>query len=31
MQPFFDENSLELHYMDTDSFLFSFKNFERVN
>ena len=25
MQPYFGENNLELHYLDTDSFIFSFK------
>ena len=25
MQPYFDEDNLELHYLDTDSFIFSFK------
>ena len=25
MQPFFGEDNLELHYLDTDSFIFSFK------
>ena len=25
MQPYFGEDNLELHYLDTDSFIFSFK------
>ena len=30
MQPYFGEHSLEIHYLDTDSFIFSFKPIESL-
>ena len=30
MQPYFSEDNLELHYLDTDSFIFSFKPKKRL-
>ena len=30
MQPYFGEDNLKLHYLDTDSFIFSFKPFTKI-
>ena len=30
MQPYFGEDNLELHYLDTDSFIFSFKRMKNL-
>ena len=31
MQPYFGEDNLELHYLDTDAFIFSFKPIKSLN